>query len=126
MIDVRDPTERAVLVAAPRKGSADARAMTEHLNELAQLVDTAGADVVARVSQHVVSPNPATLIGEGKVEELKATVGDTGATLVVFDEELARIVRDLGSLKDPGTPDTFREARTISEAMILQGAFDPL
>ena len=44
----------------------------------------------------------------------------------MFDEELARIVRDLGSLKDPGTPDTFREARTISEAMILQGAFDPL
>ena len=44
----------------------------------------------------------------------------------LFDEELARIVQDLGSLKDPGTPDTFREARTISEAMILQGAFDPL
>jgi GTP-binding protein HflX len=91
VIDVRDPTERAVLVAAPRKGSADARAMTEHLDELAQLVDTAGADVVARVSQQVVSPNPATLIGEGKVEELKATVGDTGATLIVFDEELAPV-----------------------------------
>ena len=44
--------------------------MTEHLDELAQLVDTAGADVVGRVSQQVVSPNPATLIGEGKVEEL--------------------------------------------------------
>jgi GTP-binding protein HflX len=91
VIDVRDPTERAVLVAAPRKGSADARAMTEHLDELAQLVDTAGADVVARVSQQVVSPNPATLIGEGKVEELKATVVDTGATLIVLDEELTPV-----------------------------------
>ena len=67
-----------MLVAAPRKGSADARAMTEHLDELAQLVDTAGAEVVARVSQHVVSPNPATLIGEGKVEELRAAVADAG------------------------------------------------
>jgi GTP-binding protein HflX len=65
--------------------------MTEHLDELAQLVDTAGADVVARVSQHVVSPSPATLIGEGKVEELKAAVADVGATLVVFDEELSPV-----------------------------------
>jgi GTP-binding protein HflX len=65
--------------------------MTEHLNELAQLVDTAGADVVARVSQQVVSPNPATLIGEGKVEEVKGTVADTGATLIVVDEELTPV-----------------------------------
>jgi GTP-binding protein HflX len=91
LIDVRDPIERAVLLAAPRKGSADARAMTEHLDELAQLVDTAGADVVARVSQHVVSPNPATLIGEGKVEEIKGTVADTSATLIVVDEELTPV-----------------------------------
>jgi len=79
------------LVAAPRKGSADARAMTEHLDELAQLVDTAGADVVARVSQQVVSPSPATLIGEGKVEELKETAGAAGATLIVVDEELTPV-----------------------------------
>ncbi len=80
-----------MLVAAPRKGSADARVMTEHLDELAQLVDTAGADVVARVSQQVVSPNPATLVGEGKVEEIKGTVADVGATLLVLDEELTPV-----------------------------------
>ena len=80
-----------MLVAAPRKGSADARVMTEHLDELAQLVDTAGADVVARVSQQVVSPNPGTLIGEGKVEELKETVVDVGASLIVVDEELTPV-----------------------------------
>ena len=65
--------------------------MTEHLDELAQLVDTAGADVVARVSQQVVSPSPTTLIGEGKVEELKETAGDAGATLIVVDEELTPV-----------------------------------
>jgi GTPase len=80
-----------VLVAAPRKGSAEVRVMTEHLDELAQLVDTAGADVVGRVSQQVVSPNPATLIGEGKVEELKGTITEVGATLIVFDEELSPV-----------------------------------
>src|SRR5438477_5311073 len=67
LIQVRDPIERAVLVAAPRKGSSDARHVTEHLEELTRLVDTAGAEVVGRISQQITSPNPATLIGEGKV-----------------------------------------------------------
>jgi GTP-binding protein HflX len=80
-----------VLVAAPRKGSPEARFLTEHLDELAQLVDTAGADVVGRLSQHVVAPNPATLIGEGKVEELAAEVAGSGATLVILDEELSPV-----------------------------------
>jgi GTP-binding protein HflX len=65
--------------------------MTEHLEELARLVDTAGAEVVGKVSQQVVAPSPATLIGEGKVEELGAAVAATGATLVIFDEELAPV-----------------------------------
>ena len=87
-------------MAAPRKGSSDARHITEHLDELAQLVDTAGAEVVARTSQQIASPNPSTLIGEGKVEELAAQVADEGATLVIFDEELspvqgANLERDL-------------------------------
>ena len=44
----------------------------------------------------------------------------------LFDEELARILRQRGTMKDVGTAATFRQARTISEAMILGGAFDPL
>ncbi|MFN8650414.1 MAG: GTPase HflX [Gemmatimonadales bacterium] len=75
-------------MGAPRKGSDDARDLTEHLDELARLADTAGAVVVGRLSQQVVSPNPATLIGEGKVEELRALAEGERATLVVFDEEL--------------------------------------
>jgi GTP-binding protein HflX len=80
-----------VLVAAPRKGSADARHVTEHLEELTQLVDTAGAEVVGRMSQQIAAPNPATLIGEGKVEEIAQTVADAGASLVIFDEELSPV-----------------------------------
>ena len=91
MINVRDPVERAVLVAAPRKGSADAQQLQEHLDELAELVDTAGAKVVGRLSQHVASPNPATLIGEGKVEELRAALADESASLAIFDEELSPV-----------------------------------
>ncbi len=77
-----------MLVAAPRKGSGDARHVTDHLEELTRLVDTAGADVVGRVSQQITAPNPATLIGEGKVEEVARAVAESGASLVIFDEEL--------------------------------------
>jgi GTPase len=80
-----------VLVAAPRKGSPDARHVAEHLEELTRLVDTAGAEVVGRISQHIVSPNPATLIGEGKVEEVAAEVAASEASLVIFDEELSPV-----------------------------------
>jgi GTPase len=80
-----------VLVAAARKGSPDARHVAEHLEELTRLVDTAGAEVVGRISQHIVSPNPATLIGEGKVEEVAAEVAASEASLVIFDEELSPV-----------------------------------
>jgi len=78
-----------VLVAAPRKGSGDARHVTEHLEELTRLVDTAGAEVVGRISQQITAPNSATLIGEGKVEEVARAVADSGASIVIFDEELS-------------------------------------
>ena len=91
MIEIQAPIERAILVGAPRKGSSDAQNLTEHLDELARLADTAGADVVGRLTQQVPSPHPATLIGEGKVEELRALVEERGATLVIFDEELSPV-----------------------------------
>ena len=88
MIELTPPRERVVLVAAPRKGSLDAQKITEHLEELARLVDTAGAEIVGHAHQHIASVNSATLIGEGKVEELRALVAQMRGTLVVFDEEL--------------------------------------
>lgn len=88
LIDVAPPAERAILVAAPRKGSPDAAKVDEHLEELGRLVDTAGAEIVGQLTQQIASASAATLIGEGKVEELARLVHDTRATLVVFDEEL--------------------------------------
>ena len=88
---MRDPIERVVLVAAPRKGSPDARHVAEHLEELTRLVDTAGAEVVGRISQLIAAPNPATLIGEGKVEEVAGEVAASNSSLVIFDEELSPV-----------------------------------
>jgi GTP-binding protein HflX len=88
MIENVAPRERVVVVAAPRKGSTDAQRVAEHLEELARLVDTAGAEIVGTLTQHVAAVNSATLIGEGKVEELRSLLAQVRGTLVVFDEEL--------------------------------------
>lgn len=80
--------ERTVLVAAPRKGS-DLREAEEHLQELARLTVTAGGEVVAVVHQRIDRPDPRYYIGSGKAEELGRTVEETGADLVIFDEDLS-------------------------------------
>lgn len=58
------------------------------LDELAQLVDTAGADVVARVQQTRKTINAATFVGKGKVEEIRRICEAQDADTVVFDDEL--------------------------------------
>jgi len=64
-------------------------AAEEHLNELEQLADTAGAAIVGRVRQRLDRPQPKYYIGEGKVAELKEAVRLSQASLVIFDEELS-------------------------------------
>ena len=59
------------------------------LPELAQLADTAGADVVGRIEQTRPKPEPSTFLGSGKLAELKEMVQDREATLVVFDNDLS-------------------------------------
>jgi len=59
------------------------------LDELTALVDTAGADAVARVVQRRESPDPATFIGKGKVQEVRSESDLHDADTVVFDDELS-------------------------------------
>jgi len=89
LIDVGTPREKALMIGAPRKGSDDARHVDEHLEELARLADTAGAEIVGAVVQVVQSPAPDLFIGKGKVEEVRQKILDLGATMVLFDEELS-------------------------------------
>jgi len=58
------------------------------LDELTRLVDTAGGEVVFRMTQNLHSRNPATYIGEGKLGELYWLCRDHEIELVVFDDEL--------------------------------------
>jgi GTP-binding protein HflX len=81
------PRERAVLVALATRTrhSADPDIA---LDELAGLARAAGADVVLRVVQERGSPDPATLIGRGKAEQLARGADETDATIVIVDNEI--------------------------------------
>ena len=84
----RHRRERIVLVgvAIPPGTVDDAEAS---LDELAALVDTAGADEAERVVQRRDNPDPATFVGKGKAEELRDISNVVDADTVVFDEELS-------------------------------------
>ncbi len=61
----------------------------DELDELALLVDTAGAEVVGRVTQRRDRPDPATFIGSGKADEVAKLAELLDVDTVVFDEELS-------------------------------------
>ena len=78
----------AVLVGMAERGS-DLPALERSLDELSRLLDTAGSRTFARVTQIKESPDPRTLIGAGKVKEIKTLCENNGVSLVVFDGELS-------------------------------------
>jgi GTP-binding protein HflX len=80
--------EKIVLVGVvlPRTNDEE---VEEHLDELARLVDTAGADVVDRVVQRRREPDIATYIGKGKAEELHEISLAVDADTIVFDDDLS-------------------------------------
>jgi GTP-binding protein HflX len=61
----------------------------EHLDELAQLAETARAVVVGRAVQARKAPDRATFIGSGKAEEIAAAARELGADLLLFDDDLS-------------------------------------
>ncbi|HEY8132825.1 MAG TPA: GTPase HflX [Thermoanaerobaculia bacterium] len=65
------------------------RVAEEHLDELEQLIESAGGVVVAKILAKRNAPDAATWIGSGKAEEIKRLAGKERATLVVFDDDLS-------------------------------------
>ena len=72
--------------SAPQR--AHAIGLEESLEELAELATSAGAEVVGRAMQTRPGPEAATLIGQGKVEELRAQVLSDRADVLIFDHDL--------------------------------------
>src|SRR5690606_5848386 len=78
---------RVVLVAVidPR----ESLSREEALDELRGLVQTVGAVVAGELTQNRGSPDPATYLGKGKLDELKLLLDQTDAEIIVFDNLLS-------------------------------------
>ena len=78
--------EKTILFAADLD---DGQQVNDNLDELEELVKTAGAVVVGRLIQKKERIDNATYLGSGKVEELALLVEELGATTIVCDDELS-------------------------------------
>lgn len=67
----------------------DCEDITESIDELGELADTAGAIVVGRLIQKREKIHPGTYIGKGKIEELRELIAVTNATGIICDDELS-------------------------------------
>lgn len=94
--EVEDEKERVILVGVSTYDNDDTE---ESLEELKELVKTAGAEVVATVIQNREVVHSGTYVGKGKIEEIKDVIAKTDATGIVCDDELSpaqlRNLRDL-------------------------------
>ncbi len=83
------PRTRAILVGAEVASLQSPWRAPDSLRELALLADTAGLEVVGSLFQRLDQPFPKFFIGPGKVKEVAALREETGAGLVIFDDELS-------------------------------------
>lgn len=79
--------EKTVLVGVIQPGQTDLQ-VTEYLDELAFLAETAGAQTVRRFVQKLPHPDSKTFVGKGKLEEIKDYITGRDVNLVIFDDEL--------------------------------------
>ena len=79
--------ESAVLVGLINQEQNE-QLLSEYLDELAFLTETAGAREVKRFTQRLEFPNPRTFVGTGKLSEIAQYVKDNEIELVIFDDEL--------------------------------------
>jgi GTP-binding protein HflX len=86
--NTRPDQETAVLVGIQIKGQREEQ-LTEYLDELAFLAETAGAKTVRRFTQKLDSPDSRTFIGSGKLNEVRNYIKDHKIDLAIFDDELS-------------------------------------
>ncbi len=80
--------EKAVLVAVMQQDQTEQQ-VTEYLDELAFLAETAGAHTMRKFVQKLSHPDAKTFIGKGKLEEIKAYIQLHDIRVVIFDDELS-------------------------------------
>ena len=92
VIDNDQKIEKAIL-AGVHTGSGDPLNDTtdQTMAELEELAGTAGVEVMASLVQNRPSADPATYLGEGKLEELRNAAEELGADVIIFDDELSPV-----------------------------------
>lgn len=80
--------ENAVLIGVVSQYQPEEK-LLEYLDELEFLADTAGANTQKRFWQKLDKPNPKTLLGSGKIEEIAKYITDYEIDLAIFDDELS-------------------------------------
>ena len=80
-------SEKAFLIGVSH-GNQNAEVVKEHLDELKQLAETAGATVVGQITQNLRKINPQYFIGKGKVRQIIEQARTLGVELIIFDDEL--------------------------------------
>ncbi len=84
--EIKEQEERMILVGVATNDGDDT---AESLDELEELIKTAGAETIAKVIQNRESVHPGTYIGKGKIEEVRLLAQELDATGVVCDDELS-------------------------------------
>ena len=116
-MDYRDEEKEKVIIAGLHTSSRDYLNDTtvESMRELAELVDTAGGEVIGQMIQNRYAPESGTYFGGGKLNELKEAVEVLGADLVVFDDELSPV--QLRNVSE------FLNIRVIDRSMLILDIF---
>lgn len=113
MISNDQRPEKVILVCVATEGSEDPEIL---LDELAELVETAGGQEVGRVIQNRENASPATYVGKGKIEEIEAYARAQGATGIVCDDELSPSqMRNLSEALEP--------LRVLDRTMVILDIF---
>ena len=107
---------KAILVGIVTDRS-DAEEIEKSVYELGQLLDTAGGETFAVVIQNKSTPDPRTLIGKGKVQEIGELCANNGIKLVIFDEELSPA--QIRNLED----DIGNDVHVIDRSMLILDIF---
>lgn len=84
--DMKEMEERVILVGVQESFAED---VEESLDELAELCETAGAQVAGRVIQNREKIHPGTYVGKGKIDEIALLMEELDATGIVCDDELS-------------------------------------
>lgn len=84
--ETAEKKERVILVAVATSDNDDT---VQSLDELEELVQTAGAETVAKVIQNRERIHPGTYIGKGKIEEIQGLIYSLGVDTVICDDELS-------------------------------------